>query len=272
MAKRKNGGKVRMRKQVGTLANGGQRVITVTGTSETDCIRKMKKKEESIKESNQEYDSKEIKMITVTELCMLHFNEHLGEKIITLMELIDADKERASKYTFDFMPANDDDMFVASNDKIKNTCSALECEMSFVKEWDSEKDTSLRALVDSVKSVIKDHKKSEYRLDDKTYENIFSSLGNWDMPSSVKMYILYQRHAEYMNHFEKIWNLECKQEHINELVKYRNDVTHGRYRSMEGDIAATSYILMALSYCCFWERIGIEGDVLSKLVAENRIL
>ena len=68
MAKRKNGegtfiklasGKVRMRKQVGTLANGGQRVISVTGTSETDCIRKMKKKEESIKESNQEYDSKE---------------------------------------------------------------------------------------------------------------------------------------------------------------------------------------------------------------------
>lgn len=89
MAKRKNGegtfiklanGKVRMRKQVGTLANGGQRVITVTGTSETDCIRKMKPKEESAKARNQEYDSKEIKRLTVTDLCMLHFKEHLGER------------------------------------------------------------------------------------------------------------------------------------------------------------------------------------------------
>ena len=89
MAKRKNGegtfiklanGKVRMRKQVGTLANGGQRVITVTGTSETDCIRKMKPKEEAVKARNQEYDLKEIKRLTVTDLCMLHFKEHLGER------------------------------------------------------------------------------------------------------------------------------------------------------------------------------------------------
>ena len=87
MAKRKNGegtfihlpsGKVRMRKQVGVLYNGKQRIITVTGTSETDCLRKMKAKIEN--DNGSPMSDANIKRLTLTELCMNHFNQHLSEK------------------------------------------------------------------------------------------------------------------------------------------------------------------------------------------------
>ena len=87
MAKRKNGegtfihlpsGKVRMRKQVGVLYNGTQRIITVTGTSETDCLRKMKAKIEN--DNASPMSNENIKRLTLTELCMNHFKQHLSEK------------------------------------------------------------------------------------------------------------------------------------------------------------------------------------------------
>ena len=86
MAKRKNGegsfeklenGKIRMRKQVGTLNNGRPKIFTVTGTSETDCIRKMRDKENS---NNRYVDSSSIKFFTLTDLCIKHLEEHLDEK------------------------------------------------------------------------------------------------------------------------------------------------------------------------------------------------
>ena len=54
MKRRKNGegsfehlpdGRVRMRKQHGNLPNGRPQILTVTGKSETDCLKMMKKKE-----------------------------------------------------------------------------------------------------------------------------------------------------------------------------------------------------------------------------------
>ena len=89
MEKRKNGlgyvsqiakGKYRLRKQVGILPNGRPRIFTVTGTSETDCLKKMKNKENEAKDNLLLTDDDTYKKITVTDLCMAHFNEHLSEK------------------------------------------------------------------------------------------------------------------------------------------------------------------------------------------------
>lgn len=87
VAKRKNGegsfihlpsGKVRMRKQHGVLSNGKQRIITVTGTSETDCIRKMKAKIEN--DAGVAMSDENVKRLTLTDLCTNHFKQHLSEK------------------------------------------------------------------------------------------------------------------------------------------------------------------------------------------------
>ncbi|WP_026519393.1 hypothetical protein [Butyrivibrio sp. FCS006] len=198
--------------------------------------------------------------------------EHIEKQLPNIIGLIDEDKVRKPKYNFDFMPESDEDAYVISNDKIKNVCSSLECEMSFIKDWNSEKDSSLRVLLEDVKKVINNHRKSEIRLDDKTYENIFSSMSHWDMPSAVKMGILYEKHRTFMEYYEKKWHMQCGAEHINALVKYRNDVTHGRYRNLDSDIVGTAFILMALSYCCFWERMGLDSNIITELVKQGRIL
>lgn len=77
--KKLESGKIRMRKQIGYLPNGTPRILSVTGTSETDCIRKMKKKEEQ-SVGIILADSNVCQKITLTDLCKLHLEEHLNEK------------------------------------------------------------------------------------------------------------------------------------------------------------------------------------------------
>ncbi len=87
MGRRKNGlgsfeklpnGNLRMRKQFGTLPNGRPRILTVTGSSETDCLKKMRLREDET--GDQCFDSGAIRKITLSELCYRHLNEHLSER------------------------------------------------------------------------------------------------------------------------------------------------------------------------------------------------
>ena len=70
-------GKFRMVKQVGNLSNGNPKRISVTGTSETNCIRLLKKREAEISR-NKKFES--IRKDTVTVLCKKHLEEHLSEQ------------------------------------------------------------------------------------------------------------------------------------------------------------------------------------------------
>ena len=89
MGRRKNGqgsikilpdGRYRMRQKVGFRDNGVARVLTVTGTSESDCIKKMKKKTTQLENNLSVAGTSLIKKITLTELCNIHLNEHLGQR------------------------------------------------------------------------------------------------------------------------------------------------------------------------------------------------
>ena len=89
MGRRKNGlgtftilpdGRYRMRLRMGFNNAGGARILTVTGTSETDCLKKMKKKAAEYENSPSTAGTSLIKKITVTELCNIHLNEHLSQK------------------------------------------------------------------------------------------------------------------------------------------------------------------------------------------------
>ena len=71
-------GNLRMRKQFGTLPNGRPRILTVTGSSETDCLKKMRQKEDEIGSTG--FDAGSIRKTTLAELCYRHLEEHLGER------------------------------------------------------------------------------------------------------------------------------------------------------------------------------------------------
>lgn len=74
------GKKYRMRKQVGYLENGHPRILTVTGTSETDCYRRMRNKEAELEKEQGLCNNDAVKRITVKELCLKHLQEHTSEK------------------------------------------------------------------------------------------------------------------------------------------------------------------------------------------------
>ena len=182
-----------------------------------------------------------------------------------------ADTEGKATYLFDFYADNDKDYSILSNDKIKSICSSIECELDFVTDLKDDENNNLTDLIKNVKAVIKQHKKSDKKLEDKTYDMIFSSISHWGMANSRKIHLLYKRQDYYMKILKEKAQLSCTEEDIATFVKYRNDITHGRYRTLDSVVAETAYTLMALAYCCFLLRIGIKDDKLKFLFESNRI-
>ena len=197
--------------------------------------------------------------------------DDIDECIANLHSVMSADTEGKATYLFDFYSDNDKDYSILSDDKIKNICSSIECELDFVTDLKDDENTNLEDLIKSVKTVIKQHRKSDKKLEDKTYDMIFNSISHWGMANSRKIYLLYKKQDYYMKILNEKAKLSCTEEDIAAFVKYRNDITHGRYRTLDSVIAATAYALMALAYCCFLLRMGIKDDKLKILFETNRI-
>lgn len=197
--------------------------------------------------------------------------DDIDECIANLHSVMSADTEGKATYLFDFYSDNDKDYSILSDDKIKNICSSIECELDFVTDLKDDENTNLEDLIKSVKAVIKQHRKSDKKLEDKTYDMIFNSISHWGMANSRKIYLLYKKQDYYMKILNEKAKLSCTEEDIAAFVKYRNDITHGRYRTLDSVIAATAYALMALAYCCFLLRMGIKNDKLKLLFETNRI-
>ena len=197
--------------------------------------------------------------------------DYLKDCIINLHTIVSSNEERKATYMFDFYANSDMDYTVLSDDKIKNICSSIECELGFIKDLKGNENTNLTDLIMEVKKVIKTHRESQKKLEDKTYDMIFSSMSHWEMPNSRRIYLLYERNKIYMDILKNRTGLYCTEEMITEFVKFRNDITHGKYRTIDSSIAITSYTLMALSYCCFLQRIGMRENELKRLFDENRI-
>lgn len=117
--------------------------------------------------------------------------------------IVSADKEGNSTYLFDFCAGDDKNVYVLSNDKVKNICSSFECKLDFIKDLKDEEYESLKDLILQIKKVIKNHRKSISRLEDKTYDMIGSSMSYWGMANSRKIFLLYFRNQSYMDVFRK---------------------------------------------------------------------
>ena len=74
-----------------------------------------------------------------------------------------------------------------------------------------------------------------------------------------------------MDIYKNINNIPCTEAGIETFVKYRNDITHGRYRTLDLNIVEVAYTLIALSYCSFFQRLGMQEADLKRLFEQNRI-
>ena len=61
------------------------------------------------------------------------------------------------------------------------------------------------------------------------------------------------------------------EERVKKFVKYRNDITHGRYRVLDMEVGLTALLLSGLVYCNILDRIGIGRTKIIEL-CEKKLL
>lgn len=71
--------------------------------------------------------------------------------------------------------------------------------------------------------------------------------------------------------FQPLMGEYISRKQIDELVKYRNTITHGSFMPLDNKIAETAFVLMELVYCCILKRIGLTDKVIKDLFKRHLI-
>lgn len=164
------------------------------------------------------------------------------------------------------IPQNDKRPLHVTNDLIRSVCSSLELEISFtdLPSVDEEKQ-KIDNLVFKIKSMIKDHRKTDERLSEDTYSLINGSMKNWSVTLANKIEALYQK-------FKPIIQIVCNNYlndeliSIKEFVKYRNSISHGTALSPSRIIVHTTIALRILVFCSFFDRLGLSNDKINDIM------
>lgn len=180
------------------------------------------------------------------------------------------DNSKGDYVVLGFMPENDKDVFNMNDQKIRNICSSLECELSYVTDIKVEENEILLKLIKATKDHIKKFRNNNEGLDGDTYNKIFASMAYWSFPLAEKLCALYQKYIEEMTSLN-FSDCDIEEQDIKNFVKYRNTITHGRHQILTDRIATTAYFLCGLIYCCVLTRVGYSKDNLKQL-CERRIL
>ncbi|MBO4693609.1 MAG: hypothetical protein J5659_04375 [Clostridia bacterium] len=174
--------------------------------------------------------------------------------------------EKRHIYSFGFVSETDEDSSLISNRKVQDICTSLESELQNKKEKLPPEYTELISLVKKDIKIIEE----KYQLDNEHFSQIKGSMSNWGDSLSDRVIKLYSEHiTEILKLPMPGFNID--ETAINQFVKYRNDITHGKHRVMTQDIANTAYAMGALSYCAFLSRIGLDSDKIAYL-CERKIM
>ncbi|MBR2041135.1 MAG: hypothetical protein IJ945_02065 [Oscillospiraceae bacterium] len=186
----------------------------------------------------------------------IHFDE-LGESLPKLLKLLYNSEDKKSSLSLGFIPKDDNDFFIMNNDKIRLICTALECELSFAEDIKVEENKELDELIETIKSTIKEFRKTHTKLSNDVYNSISSNMGHWSFPLAEKLCALHHKYEEEMLIINKN-SSSITDENIKAVVKYRNDITHGKHRVSDMEIARTAFYLCGLIYFCILERVGVD--------------
>lgn len=198
----------------------------------------------------------------------------LGMALPKLASIVFNSEDKKPAYEIGFYPCSDKDIHFMTNDKVRLICSALECELSFFNNSCIPEEQHLKELIDDIKQRIKLHKKSEKKLSPKTYDLIFSNLRNWSLSASDRIIKLFHQYEREITALEDLMqnNVRISDDDILELIKFRNNITHGSYRIIDQKIATTAFLLQGLVYCCLLKRIGMNNDEILYLCQNRKIL
>ena len=197
--------------------------------------------------------------------------EDLGDAVGNLLEMLYISTDKKPSHSLGFIPEDDQHSTIMTDRKVKEICSALECELTFIKDLASTEEAHLTKLIETVKELVKKHKESSEKLSDKTYDVINGSISNWSMSAGDKFILLYKRYAGEMAILNQT-SFSIDDDAIHNVVKYRNDVTHGKHRIMDMNVAITANILSGLVYCCILSRVGVSREKIVELCSKEKLL
>ena len=196
--------------------------------------------------------------------CITFFD--LGTATENLLETIYSSVERRPSYSLGFIPESDSDVSHFDNDTIRAVCAGLECEIACSCLQNDEESKQIKLLAEEVKSFVSKRRKASYPLiTDDNYLRIKGELKHWGKTATNNVIALYHSHEKAMQIVCGKIQQNITDEDIHELIKYRNDITHGSYRVNNVRMANTAYVLECLVYCCLLSRIGVEESKIEEL-------
>lgn len=197
--------------------------------------------------------------------------DELGECIKNLIKIFYDNKDSKPSYMLGFIPETTKKVGTISNTDVKEICSAVECELTFINDLDDENESNLEALIKDVKNIVKEHREVQNNLTPKTYEMIFGNIRHWSMSADEKITVLYKRYEKELSYLNAT-GINIGEKEIHEFVKYRNHITHGAYRVLNREVAATAYLLSGLVYCCILSRIGLDRQKILELCYYRKVI
>lgn len=195
----------------------------------------------------------------------ISFND-LGESAVRLLELFYNSQEKKPSYSLGFIPRNEREHWRVTDDIIRAVASAIECELTFYEDVDTDQRDAMEILCAEVKNLIKEHRESHREapvLTCGTYDMILGSITHWSMSAAEKMIWLYQRFSEAME--DKSHRSSLSEADIRAFVRYRNNITHGTYRESDYDVMRATIALEKLVICSLLERVGVPHSTIIEL-------
>ncbi len=188
----------------------------------------------------------------------------LGECVTNLLDSIIDNRPEKPQFNIGFIPENDKKAAYITSMAIREVCSALESEMELTK-IQVKQEKAFDELVKKLKNIVKEDRDGVHSLTDpKSYDYIFGTLRHMSGALTdriEKCFIEYQPLiGEYIS-----------RKQIDELVKYRNTITHGNFMPLNNELAETTFVLIKLVYCSILKRIGLEDNMVKDLFKKHII-
>lgn len=180
-----------------------------------------------------------------------------------LVTLLYSNVDKKPSYLLDFIPNEDADVGRFSDEIIKSICSSLECEISFSKIPDSEEAIRIKALSKKVKDFIKKYYSENPPFSNKTKSKISSNIQYWGMATADQVCYLYNQYKDAIKSIPP--HIVLSEDDIADFIKFRNDITHGSYRTGNMQISKSCYALEALVYCRILSRAGLDNVAIQEL-------
>ena len=200
---------------------------------------------------NQTYDNLVSKSpIRCIELKL--FDENMQELLSSLEN---------DKFSLMFLPDSNDDAHIVNYDIVRNICTALEFEYKKNKSK-LAKNSLIVELQDLVRNEIKKFKDSHSELDKDDYASIEGSISYWTIPAKKQVWCLYENNIDIMQFICDKKGVYLSYQQVCDFIKFRNDITHGKFPHFTQEIADTAYVLKILIYVSLLKRIGLNDEVI----------